>query len=126
CAGDSVLLESTTAAGMSWRWLHDGFTITGAMDSILLARQSGAYRVVTTVGQCTDTSDIITIHPLPAPVITQNGNVLSTDPQYASYQWYYGTQLITGATQSGYTYAAEGAYRVEVMDTNGCTGISEI
>ncbi len=124
CEGDSVLLQSSVSPGISWQWLRNDAAITGETDSVLFALQSGDYRVITKAGQCTDTSDVITVHTIPTPVITQNGNVLSTDPYYVSYQWYYGTQLITGATQSGYTYAAEGAYSVTVTDSNGCVGTS--
>jgi len=81
--------------------------------------------VVTTVAHCTDTSEQVVVHPLPQPGITQDGNTLSTEDHYASYQWYYGTQSITGANQPNYTYAAAGDYRVEVIDTNGCAGMSQ-
>ncbi len=124
CADDSILLQANTTPGISWQWLHNGTVIVGKTDSMLLTLQSGSYSVSTTIGHCTDTSDPIIIHPLPQPVVTQDGNKLSTEAHYTAYQWYYESQSITGATQSVYTYAAKGAYSVVVTDTNGCTGMS--
>lgn len=72
----------------------------------------------------TDYTISVTVHPLPQPVVNWNGTQLSTGSNYASYQWYRGTQQITGATAATYVPAANGSYAVSVTDSNGCTSLS--
>jgi hypothetical protein len=83
--------------------------------------------LVTDVLGCTDS---MTVHvgslPTPQPTISQNGNVLSTAPGFASYQWLLLGVPIPGATGSSHTAAGPGQYQVEVTGTNGCFGISSI
>ncbi|MHC1706374.1 MAG: LamG-like jellyroll fold domain-containing protein [Bacteroidales bacterium] len=60
---------------------------------------------------------------LPAPVISWVApNLVSS--YTTGNQWYFGTTLIPGATQQTYTPTQYGNYKVEVSDTNGCTGVS--
>jgi hypothetical protein len=66
----------------------------------------------------------VTVHPLPVPVITQSGNILSAIPGYASYQWYDVAGAIAGANGQSYTTVTAGQYYVIVTDTNGCSGQS--
>ena len=65
----------------------------------------------------------LTVNALPVPVITQNGNDLSSSTG-VSYQWYLdGTELV-GETNQDHTASADGAYVVSVTDSNGCEGSS--
>ena len=125
CFGDSVILLANTGLVTSWQWLNNGQWITGT-DSTLTVTQSGAYRVITTNPSCSDTSApvIITVNPLPVPVITRIGNDLTTGT-YTTYQWSHNSNQIAGATNQVYTMlSTSGIYTVEVTDTNGCTGIA--
>ncbi len=63
--------------------------------------------------------------PNPVPVITEGFNELHAGTQYVSYQWYYNGSIIGGATNESLIVTASGFYRVEVTDSNGCTGISD-
>jgi hypothetical protein len=54
-----------------------------------------------------------------APVITQNGNVLTSSPAL-SYQWYLDGQIIPGATSQSTTVSQSGSYSV-VVDGNQCS-----
>jgi PKD repeat protein len=60
---------------------------------------------------------------LTTPVITLNGNVLTSTPA-TTYQWYLDGSPIPGATQQSYTMVQSGAYTVEVTG-NGCTLMSD-
>jgi hypothetical protein len=125
CAGDSILLTAGNAD--NYQWLQDGQVIPNAGQAALMVSTDGDYQIVSTNSLgCSDTSLATNVHfhALPTPVITANGNVLSTGP-YASYQWQHNGNDITGATQQDYTFSINtGAYTVRVVDSNGCSGIS--
>jgi hypothetical protein len=72
------------------------------------------------------TSNIIVmgIQPLPVPVAYVQGVLLSTTQPFSAYQWLFEGSIIPGANNQQYTAAANGSYRVEVSDNNGCLGIS--
>ncbi len=60
----------------------------------------------------------LVIYPLPQPEITIDG-ILSTG-EYEEYNW------STGENTGTATVTAPGQYYVEVVDTNGCRGLSEM
>ena len=66
----------------------------------------------------------ITVNPLPTPVITVAGSLLSTSSAFTSYQWYLSATAIPGATNSTYTALSNGSYTVKVTDDNGCSATS--
>lgn len=86
------------------------------------------YRVQYDVGGCTSLdSSIVTVYPLPAPVIQLSGNqnfcpgdsvILSALPAGGSYVWSDGS---TGQSIVVYT---SGTYSVQVTDPNGCPAAS--
>src|SRR5690606_36104891 len=82
--------------------------------------------VVTSTYGCSDTSltDTVIVHPLPTPVITVSGTVLSTGT-FASYQWNHNGTPIVGAVGSSYSISIlSGLYTVTVTADNGCEGTS--
>ncbi len=125
CAGDSVLLY-TEAVG-AYTWLRDNQVLTGALDSMLYIAAAGGYSVVTRNGSCSDTSikAHITMHSRPVPVIDHKGNLLATTQKFAAYQWYFNNSPVEGETGSEYMARDSGLYKVAVVDSNGCEGISE-
>lgn len=60
-----------------------------------------------------------------APTISPSINGLSTNPGYASYQWYDDGELIEGATGLSFAVESDGVYSVEVSNLNGCTIASD-
>ncbi len=55
----------------------------------------------------------------PIPIITQTGNILSSDPA-TTYQWYMNGALMPGETNQTYTPTVDGIYLVRITDANGC------
>lgn len=124
CNGDSIVL--TASGGTTYQWLSSGIAISGANTSSYTVHTGGLYSVVVTAFGCTDTSlsDTIVVHPLPVPVISVSGSLLSTG-SYTSYQWLHNGIPITGAVASTYTISLmSGLYTVTVVDSNGCEGTS--
>jgi len=58
----------------------------------------------------------------PTPTIIQSGDTLfcTTDPTYASYQWYLDSTLLSGETDTFYVHNQYGNFNVAITDTNGC------
>lgn len=104
CEGDSVFLSG-------------GYqTIPGAYTDIL-ASVFGCDSIVVTM---------LIIDELPQPTVVIDGLVLSTLESYAGYQWFFEGDLIEGATSASYEAQENGDYTVEVINENGCVGMSEI
>jgi hypothetical protein len=61
---------------------------------------------------------------LTKPIITQNGNVLTSNYALGN-QWYYNGNPISGATGQTYTATESGNYQVTVAVSSGCTAISD-
>jgi hypothetical protein len=100
---------------------------TGDTTQDLTGLSAGTYTLtVTDVSGCTTILSVtVGTHPAPTPVITEAGGVLTCAPAFPSYQWNLGGTAIPGATGASYTPTITGTYTVTVIDSNGCTGISD-
>jgi PKD repeat protein len=66
----------------------------------------------------------ITVNQSPAiPIVSLSGSLL-TSTAANSYQWYYNSVIIPGATSQSYTAQATGDYYVIITDANGCQSAS--
>lgn len=126
CAGDSVVLGVDTLAGASYQWTLDGSALGGATGASLTANSTGMYGVVVTgANGCTAEAAVDVVVNVPVqPVITA-----SADTLYASgtgdLQWYLDGNAIAGANAPFLVTYFSGAYTVSLVDTNGCTSLSD-
>lgn len=66
-------------------------------------------------------SNYITIYPAPPPqAISQGGDSLFANAGTGTYQWYFNSTLINGATDYFYLAQSSGDYNVICTDGNGC------
>lgn len=120
CEGDSVMVSGPDF--MYRYWWNAGSTgrdvWTAGGDTLSLAVQS--------VAGCLGWSDTLTLvpNPLPVPVITMDGVVLTSSPG-AEYQWYMEGSPIPGAEEQEYVAEENGAYSVFVTDSTGCSAFSD-
>ncbi|MEP7168167.1 MAG: T9SS type A sorting domain-containing protein, partial [Bacteroidota bacterium] len=123
CAGDSVVLSSSTAN--SYQWSPGGETTQS-----ITVLASGSYTVnVTDASGCSNTSAAtsVTAHPLPAANISASGplmffqgdSVILTASPGSTYLW-----LPDNQTTQSITVTASGSYSVLITDANGCFAIS--
>ena len=106
------------------------FSITGnsaysATDSTLYEQYYYFfYNMKLALASCASTTrtPVVAVAPTP-PVITLNGNVLTSTPSI-NYQWYLNGSPIAGATQKTDTVIGSGAYTVVATDSVGCTQTS--
>src|SRR5690606_19456547 len=131
CDGSGVVLQSTTGANPNFnhQWYRNGTMIQGATLWYYLVTASGNYNLeVSTNAGCTKTTNSVAIStfPLPQPIIVNNNNTLSVQGSYHSYQWYYNTHPISGATQSTFSPLQARGYYACVGDGNGCQSCSDV
>ncbi len=113
----NVLSFSNVGAlsGYTIKWFRDGNEISGSIGTSLTVSQSGSYTAQSSSGKgCISNSDPVnvTVRPLPEVNLTtpqgieacQNDNITIsvTSTTGATYQWFDGTTLISGATSSTY------------------------
>ena len=133
CAGGSVTLTSSVAAGN--QWFLNGNPIGGAVNQTYVATASGDYTVVETALGCSSASSAattVTVNPIPTtPTITPGGpttfcaggSVTLTSSVASGNQWYLNGNPIGGATNQTYIATASGDYTV--VDTAlGCSSAS--
>jgi predicted outer membrane repeat protein len=119
CAGESVTLTAENGSNFVWS--------NGELDSEITVSQGGTYSatILNTLAGCSvNLVQLVTVFPNPVPVINFSGGNLTTGT-FATYQWFYGGNLINGATFSSLTPTnGNGQYTVVVTNTNDCEGTS--
>lgn len=128
CSGNSTQLNATVSGGttytFAWASSPAGFT-SALQNPVVTPTVNTTYTVTVTSGTNTATSSVpVTVGTPPAaPMITQNGNTL-TSTQSSQYQWYLNGVAISGATSQSYSPSQSGSYQVEITDASGCKVIS--
>lgn len=120
CEGQAVTLDAG-AGYVSYMWStgdSSQTTVVGTSQQVIVTTMD-SYGCTTA-----DTVDVV-VNPAPTPPINDNGTMVSTNTGYSSYQWFMGSNPISGATTETYTYSATGNYWVQVTDANGCVGNSD-
>ncbi len=124
CLGDTIQLNVVPTGGTSytysWSSNQGGFS-SSLQNPVLVPAISTTYYV--TVYNGTDsviTTVTVPVYPLPAaPVITANGNTLSSSTGFA-YQWFFNGVAVNGATGQSLSPTQDGDYQVQVTSQNGC------
>ena len=115
CDGDTIILNAYTPC-CTYLWS------TGGTHANCSVTASGIYSVTVTnsFGYSATDSVMVTINALPPdPIITQNGNTLSSSIATGN-QWYNQNGLINGATSQTFSPATTGDYYV-IVTQNGCS-----
>jgi alpha-tubulin suppressor-like RCC1 family protein len=86
---------------------------------------SSSHFLFTEANACVSTTVNVNVSATPVPVITANGDTLSTIAG-TSYQWYFNGNIIPGATNQTHIANAGGEYFVEVTNALGCAGTSAV
>jgi hypothetical protein len=129
CAGTAVTLSGSGATNYTWNnGVSNGVAFT--------PMNTQTYTVIgTNANGCQGTAQVtVTVNAVPTPTLVANGtapycpgtNVVMSTPSLPghSYQWYFGQNIINGATASTYTATTAGTYYVKVTAPGGCFGNS--
>jgi hypothetical protein len=119
CTNDSAQLCATSGlSGYTWN--------SGQSTRCIITNLAGNYYVtVTDANHCTAQSNHVSVSVYPAPPISisVNGDTLSVY-NVTSCQWYLNGEPLNGATSTVYIALVAGNYTVSVVDSNGCTSLS--
>jgi hypothetical protein len=122
CQGGTVTLTVNDGTSQVWS--------TGAMSSSINVSTSGLYFVTVSnsVAGCTvKLEQNVTVNPVPNPTVSITSDGKLTTQVYASYQWFYNGNLISGATtQTIEPTNGNGQYSVKVTSPKNCEGTSAI
>jgi PKD repeat protein len=130
CANDCIDFTDLSTGATSWQWSFAGATPSSsavANPQNICYDSSGIYAVMLIVTNAagSDTlafNNYITVYSIPnTPVITQSGDTLFSSTGYTSYQWYFGSDTINGATNNFYVATQSGNYNLAVTGENGCS-----
>ena len=120
CAGGATELEGpANMDGYAW---SNGAVVP----SVSISEEGPISLVVASPSGCLAWSDTLQISEVPLPpqpVITANGNQL-TSSEASGYQWFFNGGPVAGGTEQALEAFASGEYTVEVVDSNGCTALS--
>ncbi|MDQ3111945.1 MAG: SBBP repeat-containing protein [Bacteroidota bacterium] len=125
CQSTTVPLCAT--GGVTYAWTP----AFGLSDTTIACPTAGPTSSTTYIVYGTDangcsSSDTVSVnlYPVPSiPVISRNVAVLTSTSAF-SYQWYFNSAIIPGATSQTYTPTLNGNYYVVTTDTNGCAAFS--
>ncbi len=129
CPGTCTDFVNLSFNATSYQWSFPGATpdtSTATNPANICYANSGSYDVqlIATNTNGSDTlllSNYITVYPAPAPqAIAQSGDTLFANAGAATYQWYFNTTIINGATNYFYVAPSSGDYNVVCTDANGC------
>ena len=129
CPGTCTDFTNLSSNATSYQWTFAGGNPSSSADvspTSVCYNTPGSYAVslVATGPGGSDTitlNNYITVYPYPAPQgILQSGDTLFANPGAMSYQWYYDTAAIAGATNYFWVAQLDGNYSVVATDDNGC------
>lgn len=121
CANEEVILFVEGVFG-AYTWSN------GAHTNAITVATAGTYTCeVQNIYRCANTSDAVAIAFYPAyenPALHhQAGNVLRAfhdSIPLATYEWFLNDSLVASGAEGSYTATTTGAWRVKMLDTNGC------
>jgi uncharacterized repeat protein (TIGR01451 family) len=127
CANTCINFVSIPQTGTTYQWLFPGGSPSSSTDpnpSICYVN-SGSYDVtlITTNSLGSDTltqQQYINVNSSPTLAVSQVGDSLIGTSGYTSYQWYYFSNPISGATSSSYLATQDGDYTLVATNANGC------
>jgi hypothetical protein len=125
CVGGSITLSPST--GGTWVSSNNSIaTITNAGVVSGVSEGSVTFTFTSTSTSCSNTTQAVTVAPLPAKPTITSSNLSSATPTLTSSsdtgnQWFRNNVAIVGAINKTLTVTESGSYTVQVT-TNGCAG----
>lgn len=138
CRGVALILSANSGPGITYQWLKNGGSISGASAQTYAPTKPASYSVSESNSfGCNSVSAAasVTVLSSPAPTITPLGNldICSTGSVVLHansgagylYQWEKETDLLSGKTNQNYTATVQGNYKVIISGSNGCSKTSK-
>ena len=126
CSEVSETLTAITADQVDFSWQLNG-AATGQTGKSISITKSGTYQVSASFGGvCPTLSNTFTLNitsPL-SPVISYSDGFLRS-PVGKNMQWFLEETKIPGATEAQFLPTQSGAYKIQLIDSNGCLATSD-
>ncbi|MES2480348.1 MAG: T9SS type A sorting domain-containing protein [Bacteroidota bacterium] len=132
CESSAIVLQANKGYNYTYQWMRNSSILPGETNDHLVVDKSGDYmlEVNTPLGCASYSVPVrVKVYPLPKPTIVYGGPGKLTTQKYFLYQWYKNNVKIDSfaTNRDFYTlFGKDGAYSVEVTDSNGCTAKSDI
>ncbi len=131
CESSAIVIQANKGYSYSYRWFRNSILMPGETDDHLVVDKSGDYtlEVNTPLGCPTKSTAIrVKVYPLPTPTVYYSSPRVLETQKYFTYQWYKNNVKINDSDALGKRYYVldDGAYSVEVTDSNGCTSKSDV
>lgn len=141
CQGSPFILTAVaTPIPVTFTWELNGTTISGQTNSTLADSREGIYTVNATRGACAESLDFsIVLAPIPPGLLQDTGIIcpgsseeeetmveLDAGPNNTSYTWYLDGVVIPSETDQTLEAREIGLYRVELLNSFGCTNADQI
>lgn len=129
---DRVATYTVTSAGATnYEWKITGTSSQTAQSatsySIVFENSNVTIEVTPMNGTCAGNKKTITVAVTQTPNkpnVVQSGNTLDAVTTAASYQWYLGSNPVSGATSKTFSPTSNGTYIVEAKSAQGCSVFS--
>ncbi len=126
CSEVTETLTAITADQVDFSWQLNG-AATGQTSKSISITKSGTYQVTASFGGvCPTLSNTFTLNvtsPL-SPVISYSDGFLRS-PVGKNMQWFLEETKIPGATEAQFLPTQSGAYKIQLIDSNGCLATSD-
>lgn len=132
CESSAIVLNANKGYNYTYQWARNGIDLAGETKDHIVVDKSGNYsvQVNTPLGCPTFSTPIrVKVYPLPKPTIVYGGPGKLSTQKYFLYQWYKNNVKVDSfaTNRDFYTlFEGDGAYSVEVTDSNGCTAKSDV
>ena len=134
CETSAIVIQANKGHNYTYRWFFNSGEIVGETNDHLVVDKTGEYslEVNTPLGCATGSAPIrVKVYPLPKPTVFTDGPRRLKTQKYFTYQWYRNNVKIDDTDAIGQTIYiqskwGDGAYSVEVTDSNGCTAKSDV
>jgi hypothetical protein len=129
CQGGTVLMSATGIGATSFSWTGDSIINGAGTDSIIANPSMDSYYTVVytnPVGCSATDSVLITVHPIPNPIIIMAGDSLYLNGTYSQYLWFLDGVPVSGGNGPYLIVTEDGNYTVAVTSAFGCVGTSAV
>lgn len=134
CVGDTITLTAqSTGSGAVYRWLRNNAAIVGANQSTLRVTEAGIYRVVVSLGICSDSSigvQAVFSNPPSVRILPAQDTVFICSGSFFTFnaladsgvdlQWKLNGQNLVGQTEATLQASLSGLYSLAAT-RNGCS-----
>lgn len=127
CQGDTCMLTTAQSSNYTYQWFANNTLLPNQNLYNIKIGTPGAYKVMITDGNCSNSSGLISINvkALPNPIIQFINGILScTNNTYLNYKWFLNGVLLLNATTSSFYPTLNGTYKVQVLE-DSCWGQSQ-